>query len=166
MASSFLNLSIFYSLFVTPILTPLVTTVVCNPLFMIPSLVSNYLLLDHYYIYFYKSAYITNIFLKPNGKQAIYETLDGESHLVNNKDIYKRELVRTRFAKRIEIYYGANKFMYLRGNAYCWDSHILDAIIHNQFIDVKNVQYDFNLTKEFTWDFKELAEIKKLKRHV
>jgi hypothetical protein len=36
----------------------------------------------------------------------------------------------------------------------------------NNFIDVRNVAYDFDLTKEFTWDFKDLVEIKKHKRVV
>ena len=36
----------------------------------------------------------------------------------------------------------------------------------NRFIDTKNVQFDFDLTKEFTWDFRELVEIKKRRRIV
>ena len=36
----------------------------------------------------------------------------------------------------------------------------------NKCIDVKNVNYDFDITKEFTWDFRELVEIKKRKRIV
>jgi len=31
---------------------------------------------------------------------------------------------------------------------------------------VKNVAYDFDITKEFTYDFKELVELKKRKRIV
>jgi hypothetical protein len=31
---------------------------------------------------------------------------------------------------------------------------------------VKNVAYDYDVTKEFTWDFKELVEIKKRRRVV
>ena len=31
---------------------------------------------------------------------------------------------------------------------------------------MKNVQCDFDLTKEFTWDFRDLVELKKRKRYV
>jgi hypothetical protein len=41
---------------------------------------------------------------------------------------------------------------------------LLSAVLDNNFIDVNNVAYDFDITKEFTWDFKELVEIKKRKR--
>ena len=54
----------------------------------------------------------------------------------------------------------------MRGNSYAYDSHILSSILQNNFIDVKNVAYDYDVTKEFTWDFKELVEIKKRKRVV
>jgi len=54
--------------------------------------------------------------------------------------------------------------LFLRGNSYAYDSHVLTAILNNDFIDVKNVAYDYEVTKEFTWDFKELVEIKKRKR--
>lgn len=36
----------------------------------------------------------------------------------------------------------------------------------NKNIDTKNVTYEFDLTKEFTWDFREIVEIKKRKRFV
>lgn len=41
---------------------------------------------------------------------------------------------------------------------------MLTAVLNNDFIDVRNVAYDYDVTKEFTWDFKELVEIKKRKR--
>jgi hypothetical protein len=31
---------------------------------------------------------------------------------------------------------------------------------------VRNVAYDYDVTKEFTWDFRELVDIKKKKRTV
>jgi len=43
---------------------------------------------------------------------------------------------------------------------------VLDQILDNKNIDTKNVQYDFDFTKEFTWDFRDLVEIKKRKRFV
>ena len=33
-------------------------------------------------------------------------------------------------------------------------------------MDVNNVAYDYDINKEFTWDYKELVEIKKRKRTV
>ena len=39
-------------------------------------------------------------------------------------------------------------------------------MLDNKNIDTKNVQYDFDFTKEFTWDFRDLVEIKKRKRFV
>ena len=76
MFSTLVNSSIVYSLFVWPIYVPMVNAVVCNPLFFLPSLFANYALLQRYYIYFFNRSYVTNIFLKPNGKQIIVETLD------------------------------------------------------------------------------------------
>ena len=39
-------------------------------------------------------------------------------------------------------------------------------MLDNSFIDCKNQKYDFDITKEFTWDFRDLVEIKKRKRYV
>jgi hypothetical protein len=46
------------------------------------------------------------------------------------------------------------------------DAWLLTRILDNKNIDTKNVQYDFDFTKEFTWDFRDLVEIKKRKRFV
>ena len=46
------------------------------------------------------------------------------------------------------------------------DEWLLTEIMDNRFIDMKNVNFDFDITKEFTWDFRELVEIKKRKRIV
>ena len=160
------NGSIIYSLFVWPIYVPLVNAIVCNPLFFLPSLALNYALFQRYYIYFFSRSFVTNMFLKPNGKQVIVETLDGESKIVNNMDIYDAEAISNRYQHRIDFYHGANNYLFMRGNSYAYDSHILSAILQNNFIDVRNIAYDYDVTKEFTWDFKELVEIKKRKRHV
>lgn len=106
------------------------------------------------------------MYLKPNGKQVIVETRDGESKVVNNMDFFDVETVNTRLQSRIEFYHGANNFLFIRGNSYIFDSNILGASLANHFIDVKNVAYDYDLTKEFTWDYKELVEYKKKKRIV
>jgi hypothetical protein len=106
------------------------------------------------------------MYLKPNGKQVIVETLDGESKVINNKDFFKAEPITNKYQHRIDIYHGANNYLFLRGNSHAYDSHILSAVLSNSFIDVRNVAYDYDVTKEFTWDFKELVEIKKQKRNV
>ena len=46
------------------------------------------------------------------------------------------------------------------------DKWVLDNVLDNKNIDVKNVKFDFDFTKEFTWDFRDLVEIKKRKRYV
>jgi hypothetical protein len=43
---------------------------------------------------------------------------------------------------------------------------MLDMILDNKNIDTKNKSNDFDFTKEFTWDFRDLVEIKKRKRYV
>ena len=106
------------------------------------------------------------MFLKQNGKQVIVETLDGESKTINNMDIFDATPVNTRYQNRIDFYHGANNYLFIRGNSHAFDSHILSAVLCNSFIDVNNVAYDYDLTKEFTWDFKELVELKMKKRIV
>ena len=39
-------------------------------------------------------------------------------------------------------------------------------MFENKFIDTRNIDYDYDLTKEFTWEFRDLVEIKKRKRVV
>jgi hypothetical protein len=104
------------------------------------------------------------MFLKENGKQVIVETMDGESRIVNNKDFYKAEMITSRYQHRIDLFHGANNYLFIRGNSFAYDSHILTAVLNNDFIDVRNIAYDYDVTKEFTWDFKDLVEIKKRKR--
>jgi len=163
---SILNTTILYSLFVQPIFVPAITAVICNPLFVLPSLFANYALIQRYASFFQTRSFITNMFLKPNGKQVIVETLDGESRVINNKDFFKADQIVSRYQSRTDLYHGANNYLYIRGNSYAYDSHILTAILNNDFIDVKNVAFDYDVTREFTWDFRELVEIKKRKRTV
>jgi hypothetical protein len=95
--STILNSSIIYSLFVYPVFVPAITAVICNPLFALPSLFLNYALFQRYYVYFFSDAFIKNMFLKPNGKQVIVETLDEQSKVINNKDFYKAQMVTNRY---------------------------------------------------------------------
>ena len=54
----------------------------------------------------------------------------------------------------------------MKGNSHIYDEFVLDAVLSNKFIDVNNVAYNYDVTSEFTWDFRELVEIKKRKRVV
>lgn len=81
-------------------------------------------------------------------------------------DFFNVKPVTTRFQHRLEFYHGANNFLFLTGNSYIYDVTMLSAALTNNFIDVKNVAFDFDANKEFTWDFKELVEIKKRKRFI
>mmetsp|Transcript_1454 Transcript_1454/g.1753 ORF Transcript_1454/g.1753 Transcript_1454/m.1753 type:complete len:212 (-) Transcript_1454:389-1024(-) len=149
-----LNGLVLYSALVQPIFVPTISAFVANPLFLIPSLALNYALYNRYFVYFYGSrSFVQNIFLKPNGKQVVIETCDDETKVVNNKDIFDVKTVDTKFDFRTEFYHGANIFCNIRGNMLVYDQEILGAILKNKFIDTKNVQYDYDLTKEFTWDF-------------
>lgn len=84
-----LNTSILYSTFVIPIYTAAFSAIFANPIFLLPSLVGNYILSRRSAVYFYGDrAELVNMYLKPNGKQVIVETRDGESKVINNTDIY------------------------------------------------------------------------------
>lgn len=61
------------------------------------------------------------MFLKPSGKQVIMETLDGESKVVNNADFYKAESMTNKYQHRVDLYYGANNYLFIRGNSYAYD---------------------------------------------
>jgi len=56
--------------------------------------------------------------------------------------------------------------MYIRGNSIIYDSWVLANVLDKQFIDTRNTGYDFDISKEFTWEFRDLVEIKKRKRIV
>lgn len=43
---------------------------------------------------------------------------------------------------------------------------MLDQVLDSAFIDAQNQSYDFDITKEWTWEFRDLVEIKKRKRYV
>merc|ERR1712146_655677 len=72
----------------------------------------------------------------------------------------------SKYEDRITFGHGANQQKFIRGNKTIFDRWALDAVLSNKFIDVKNVAYNFDVTKEFTWEFRDLVEIKKRKRFV
>jgi len=50
---SAVNTFVMYGTFVSQIFAPAVSGFLCNPLFIVPSLYSNYVLFSKYYIYFF-----------------------------------------------------------------------------------------------------------------
>ncbi|MFO0117554.1 MAG: hypothetical protein ACK521_08040 [bacterium] len=53
------------------------------------------------------------MFLKPNGKEIIVETLDGQSKVIDTLAIFGAKTIRNRFDDRLEFQHGANVFCYL-----------------------------------------------------
>ena len=104
------------------------------------------------------------MYLKPSGKSVIIETRDGEMKEVQNDNFYNPKRILTKWEDRLDFYHGANNFLYIRGNPHIFDIEILDAVLKNNIIDTKNVAYDFDISQNFTWNHKELVEIKKRKR--
>lgn len=162
---SCLNTSILYSTFIMPLYNAAASALFANPFFLVPSLAANYVIWRRSHVYFYGDrAEIVNIFLKPNGKQCILETRDGDSHVVNNTDIYQPKMIADAHDARIDFNYGANNYRYIRGNTIILDEWCLNQVLEGKFIDTRNTDYDYDLSKEFTWDFRELVEIKKRNR--
>ena len=164
---SMFNASILYSTFFTPIYTAEFAAIVANPLFLIPSLWLNSILYRRNYALFYQDrSLVTSIFLKPCGTKFIAETRDGDMAEVTIQDLFMVKALENKFDNRIEFQHGANIYKQIRGNARIMDDWVLSHMFDNKNIDTQNAQYDFDLTKEFTWDFRELVEIKKRKRFV
>ena len=106
------------------------------------------------------------MYLLPNGKQVYIETRDGLTKLVDNSKFYEPKAYRSRYETRLDFGHGANNYLFMRGNATVYDEFILQAVLENNFIDVNNIAYDYDVTSEFTWEFRDLVEIKKRKRVV
>ena len=94
------------------------------------------------------------------------ETRDGNSLKIRNTSFFEPAYYVSKWENKLEFGYGANNRLYARGKPLVKDAEELDAILQNNFIDVKNIAYDFDVTSEFTWDYRELVEIKKKKRTV
>ena len=104
------------------------------------------------------------MFLKPNGKEVIVETRDGESREIKNYQFYNPKRIKTRHEHRIDLGYGSNNYLYIKGNTMTRDFEILEAVLMNNIIDVNNVAFDYDVSQEFTWNYRELVEIKKRNR--
>jgi hypothetical protein len=83
-----------------------------------------------------------------------------------NHLFYNPKIVNTKWQYRIDLGYGANKFLYITGNSQINDYEILEAVLKNKNIDVNNIFYDFEASNEFTWNYREIVEIKKRKRRM
>lgn len=166
-ALSILNGLVLYSTFYMPIFTVEFSAIVANPFVLLPSLAANfYLYKTHNSLFYQDRSLVTNMFLKPNGRYFICETRAGSSDIVKIDDVFMTKFVKTRWETKIEFQHGANQYKQIRGNPRIFDSFVLENALDNRNIDTKNVEYDFDLTREFTWDFRELVEIKKRKRYV
>lgn len=94
------------------------------------------------------------------------ETRDGLTKLIDSSKFYEPKTYRSSYETRLDFGHGANNYLYMRGNSQIYDEFILQAVLENNFIDVNNVAYDYDVTSEFTWEFRDLVEIKKRKRIV
>jgi len=158
---------VFYSTFYVPIFTAEFSSIVAHPLVFLPSLFLNLYMYKRFYTLFYLDrSIVTSIFLLPCGRKFIVEARDGHSKEVTISDVFMTKYLETYVDERIEFQHGANVYNQIRGNARIMDRWVLDRILDNKDIDMKNVQYEFDFTKEFTWDFRDLVEIKKRKRYV
>ena len=147
--------------------TPVVSGFLCNPLFIIPSLYLNYAVFDSYYAYFFGArSQIQNMYLKPSGKEVIVETRDGASKVIRNGIFHDPKRIKSKYENRVDLGYGANHYLFIKGNAQIYDLEILEAVLNNNNIDVNNIAYNYDVTSDFTWEYKDLVEIKKRKRTV
>lgn len=57
---------------------------------------------------------------------------------------------------RLELYHGANNYLFMLGNCQYMDSEIFRAITKKQFIDTKNVQFELDIGRSYTWEIDNL----------
>jgi len=166
LGSSAITASVVYSLFIDPILQYTSLAVLCQPAVLFPNMILNYFLYTEFKMMMHaKRDMVINMWLMPLGKQVLVETYNGDIRKVNIKDFYKFETRTTRFGfgNRLEMYHGANNFLFLQGDVQYMDREVIDSIIAKTFIDTKNVFYDFDFDKAFTWEVDELmkSDVKK-----
>ena len=93
-AITLFNSGILYNTLVQSVLVANIAAVVANPLFLGPSLFLNYILFQKYRTFIRgPDELVTSMYLKPNGKQIIIETKNGENRTVNTADIYETALL-------------------------------------------------------------------------
>ena len=163
------NSVVLYGTFINPVFDPVISSFLCNPVFLLPSLVLNYRMLSRYHVFLYGGrAHVKNMFMLPSGKSVIVETRDGEWKEVQNIHFYGKKLIENKFERRLDFGHGANNYLYLRGNPTVFDQEVLNAVLAENFIDTQNVAFNINdaASDKFTWDYKELVKIKQRKRIV
>ena len=92
------------------------------------------------------------------------ELRDGTSKPILNEIFFSPKRIKTRYENRLDLGYGANHYLFIKGNALINDLEILEAVLNNNNIDVNNIAYNYDVSSEFTWEYKDLVEIKKRKR--
>jgi hypothetical protein len=61
------------------------------------------------------------------------------------------------------MYHGANNYLFIAGDTHYIDKEVLDAVMRKTFIDTKNVIFDIDAGKSFTWEIDELMKFNMLK---
>jgi len=72
------------------------------------------------------------MYLKPDGKKVVIETRDGQSVEVRNTSFYEPKQVSSRWDTRLDFGYGANIYLYLRGNPTIYDQLVLQGVLENK----------------------------------
>ena len=116
------NMVILHSTVIRATLEANLAAFVCHPFFLIPSLLLNYCMMQYNYSYFKASKNIlTNMFLKPNGKEIIYECRDGSHKTIPSSDIYEPVFLNTKWESSVTFGHGANHYIHIRGNYHIFD---------------------------------------------
>ena len=66
------------------------------------------------------------MYLQPDGKKVIIETRDGNSVDINNTSFYEPKQITSKWGgSRLDFGYGANIYLFMRGNPMIYDQLIL-----------------------------------------
>jgi hypothetical protein len=127
---SLINATTLYSAFAMPVWSTAVMSVLCHPLVLLPSLATNFIIYNKYKVLFQGDrARVMNMFLKPNGKEVIVETQDGNSKVIDTLSIYQFKHIKGRFEDRLEFSHGANVYCYISGKYTILDKWVLDQVL-------------------------------------
>ncbi|CAI2374417.1 unnamed protein product [Moneuplotes crassus] len=153
------NMLVAYSLFVDPLLQYTAAAALCQPQFFIPAILMNMIYMGEYKNMIHaKRDMCINMWLTPQGKHVLVDTFSGKTRKIDIKNFYKFEHKKTRFrlGNRIDMYHGANNYLFLAGNPHTIDHEILDSVMNKDYIDTKNVTFDIDTNKSFTWEIDKL----------